>query len=70
MSFVTVSSKFQIVVPKEVREHMSIRPGEKLAVVESEGLIHLVPLRGMKSMRGFVKGVSFEGLRDESERFD
>lgn len=67
---VTVSSKYQIVLPKDIRDSLSIKPGDKLDVVERKGILHLVPLRGIKSLRGFAKGCTFKGLRDETERFD
>ncbi len=57
MSAVTVSSKYQIVIPRDVRESLSIKPGSKLAVLHYEGMIRLVPLRPMREMRGFLKGI-------------
>lgn len=57
MSAVTVSSKYQIVIPKDVRESLSLKPGSKLAVLHYEGMIRLVPLRPMREMRGFLKGI-------------
>ena len=64
---VTVSPKYQIVIPSEVRERMKLKPGQKLAVVEKDGVVHLVPVRPLKEMRGFAKGVSSKGIRDEDE---
>ncbi len=69
MTYVTVSPKYQMVIPKEVREHMNIKPGEKLSVVERDGIIHLVPIRDVKSMKGFLKETATEDLREEGERF-
>ena len=57
MASVTVSPKFQIVIPKEVREQMGLKPGQKLFVLLDGGRIHLVPVRPMMEMRGFVKGI-------------
>jgi len=70
MDIVKVSPKFQIVIPREIREDLKLRPGERLAVIEKGGTIHLVPFGKIKGMRGFVRGVSSKGLRDETERFD
>jgi len=64
---VTVSPKYQVVIPSEVRERMKLKPGQKLAVVEKDGVVHLVPVRPLKEMRGFTKGVSSKGIRDEDE---
>ncbi|TMI64240.1 AbrB/MazE/SpoVT family DNA-binding domain-containing protein [Candidatus Bathyarchaeota archaeon] len=67
MVTVTVSPKYQVVIPSEVRERMKLKPGQKLAVVEKDGVVHLVPVRPLKEMRGFAKGVSSKGIRDEDE---
>ncbi len=64
---VTVSPKYQVVIPSEVRERMKLKPGQKLAVVEKDGVVHLVPVRPLKEMRGFAKGVSSKGIRDGDE---
>lgn len=69
MDTVTVSPKFQVVIPKEVRDGLGLKPGRRLVVIEKEGSIHMIPVGKIKDMRGFVKGVSSKGLRDESERF-
>lgn len=57
MSQVTISSKFQVVIPKDVRERLSIRPGEKVEAFAIGGRIELVPIRPMEEMRGFLKGM-------------
>ena len=69
MSVVTVSSKFQVVIPVAVREKMNLKPGQKVIVVEKDGVVHLIPEKPMKEMRGFVKGVTTENLREEEDRF-
>ena len=70
MDTVTVSEKFQIVIPKGVREDLKIKPGKRIVVIEKGGTIHLIPVGDIKEMRGFVNGVSSKGLRDETERFN
>ena len=57
MNVVTVSSKFQIVIPKELRERLGIEPGQKIQAFALEDRIELVPIRPLKSMRGFLKGI-------------
>ena len=57
MNVVTVSSKFQIVIPKELRERLGIEPGQKVQAFAFEDRIELVPIRPLKSMRGFLKGI-------------
>lgn len=57
METVTVSPKFQVVIPKRVREKLAIRPGQKVQVILYEGRIELVPLKSAQEMRGFLKGM-------------
>lgn len=64
MPQVTVSPKFQIVIPQEVREAMDLRPGEKLQVFQLGHRIELVPVRPIREMRGFLKGIDTSIERD------
>lgn len=68
MESVTVSPKFQVVIPRSVRERLRIHAGEKLQVVTLGERIELVPIRPMKSMRGFLKGYDLSFSRDEEDR--
>ena len=68
MSSVTVSPKFQVVIPREVRDALSIKPGQKLAIFNINGTIRMVPVRAMREMRGFLKGMSDKGLREKQDR--
>ena len=67
MSRTTLSPKFQIVIPKEVRELLKLRPGTKFNVVEHEGRIELLPVRSAKQMRGFLRGID-TSVRREKDR--
>ncbi|MBM5804544.1 MAG: AbrB/MazE/SpoVT family DNA-binding domain-containing protein [Candidatus Verstraetearchaeota archaeon] len=69
MSTVTVSSKFQIVIPDKVRKRLGIMPKQKLLLLEKDGTLHLVPLKPIKETRGFVKGLDTRDLREEGDRF-
>jgi len=69
MGVVTVSSKFQVVIPLDVRERMNLKPGQRVIVVEKDGVVHLIPEKPMKDLRGFVKGVTTDKLRHEEDRF-
>ena len=60
MKAVTVSPKFQIVIPRDVRESMGIQPGAKVQILQYENRIELIPLREPKSLRGFIKGIDTE----------
>ncbi len=57
MKMVTVSPKFQVVIPLEIRKSLKILPGEKLQILPYENRIELIPVRKMKAMRGFVQGM-------------
>lgn len=57
MLTVTVSPKFQVVIPQEIRRVLGLVPGQKLHVVAVGDQIRFVPIKPMKSMRGFVRGI-------------
>ncbi len=65
MQLVTVSPKYQIVIPKTVRKALKVRPGQKMQVVEYAGRIELIPERDIKELRGFLKGINTEFKRAE-----
>ena len=65
MQTVTVSPKYQIVIPKELREALHLRPGEKLHVFGYQNRLELVPVRDVRKMRGFLKGMDTDISRDE-----
>jgi AbrB family looped-hinge helix DNA binding protein len=54
---VTVSPKFQVVIPKEIRESLKLAPGQKIQALLYENRIELIPVRPIKKMRGFLKGI-------------
>jgi len=68
MATVTVSSKYQVVIPSEVRERLKLKPGQKVAVVEKDGVVHMIPIRPLKALKGMIAGVSGEVLRDGENR--
>lgn len=65
MTVVTVSSKYQVVIPKEIRESLDIRPGQKVRVIRYGNLIELVPERPMTEARGLLRGIDTDVPRDE-----
>ena len=69
VSKVKLSSKFQIVIPREVRERLNLKPGEQIVMIEKAGIIHLIPQKPIKQMRGFVKSGDTKNIRDEEDRF-
>jgi len=71
MDTVTVSSKYQVVIPERVRREHRIRPGDRLAVIVKHGVVHLVPIRPFESSKGMFRGtkVDLRNLRDRRDRF-
>ena len=65
MQTVTVSPKYQVVIPKSVRETLKLRPGQKMQVMEYEGRIELIPERDIEELRGFLKGINTEFKREK-----
>lgn len=65
MTSVTVSPKYQIVIPKEIRESMGIVSGQKVQIMSYQRRIEVIPLKPMKEMRGFLKGIDTTVLREE-----
>jgi len=65
MKAVTVSSKFQVVIPRQVRKSMEIQPGTRVQVLQYENRIELIPIREPQSLRGFIKGIDTEVWREE-----
>jgi AbrB family looped-hinge helix DNA binding protein len=68
MDAVTVSPKYQVVIPKAVRDRAHITPGEKLQVLSFDDRIELVRTRPMRKMRGFLKGLDATFVREEGDR--
>jgi len=67
---VRVSPKFQIVIPKSIREELHIEPGQDLVMYSLEGTIRILPRRSIKELRGSAKGVRWkEDYRDHSDHF-
>jgi AbrB family looped-hinge helix DNA binding protein len=67
---VTVSPKFQIVIPKSVRESLKLQPGQKLHIYTSNGAIRVVRGRPIKDLRGIAKGLTWKDSdRDRNDRF-
>ncbi|MEM7332528.1 MAG: AbrB/MazE/SpoVT family DNA-binding domain-containing protein [Chloroflexota bacterium] len=65
MTTVTVSPKFQIVLPKAIREALNIQSGQKVQVIRYQNRIELIPIRPIKASRGFLKGIDTSVEREE-----
>jgi len=61
---VTISPKFQVVVPRAVRERLNLSPGQKVQALVYDGRVELIPVRPAKALRGFLKGIDTTVSRD------
>jgi len=68
METVTLSPKFQVVIPKGIRERLKLRAGQKIQAIVYEDRIELVPLRPIRKMRGFLQGISTDVPREADRR--
>jgi len=65
MQTVTVSPKYQVVIPKLIREKLEIAPGQKIQAILYNNRIEMIPIQPIKKMRGFLKGIDTNIARDE-----
>lgn len=65
MSIVTVSPKFQVVIPREIREALGLQPGQKVQALRFQNRIEFIPVQRPRTMRGFLKGMDTTVDRDE-----
>jgi AbrB family looped-hinge helix DNA binding protein len=68
METVTVSKKFQIVIPEKLRKQSGIKPGDKMIAITKHGIIQYIPIRPIKETEGFIPELDTKELRDESDR--
>ncbi|HEX8253670.1 MAG TPA: AbrB/MazE/SpoVT family DNA-binding domain-containing protein [Thermoanaerobaculia bacterium] len=69
MAKTRVSPKFQVVIPKEIREGLSLRPGQDMQVIRKGNVIMLVPDRPIAAFRGILRGLPTKGYREKKDRF-
>lgn len=65
MTVVTISSRYQVVIPKDVRERLDLKPGQQVEAIAYKGRIELIPLEPIESMRGFLKGIDTTVPRED-----
>ena len=65
MEAVTISSKYQVVIPQEVRKQFNLKPGQKLMFIPYNGTLRVVIVPPIKKARGMLKGMNTENIRDE-----
>jgi AbrB family looped-hinge helix DNA binding protein len=64
MKAITISPKFQIVIPRKIRDFLKLKPGLKVQVMVYGDRIELIPLKKISDMRGFLEGISTEVDRE------
>lgn len=68
MDVVTISPKFQVVIPRSVRERLNLSPGQRVQALVYDGRVELIPVRPAKALRGFLKGLDTTVQRDADRR--
>jgi AbrB family looped-hinge helix DNA binding protein len=61
----TISSKYQIVIPKPVREHLNLKPKQRLTVIEKDGMLILIPQSSLEELRGIAVGADIDDCREK-----
>ncbi len=64
MDVVTISPKYQVVIPRSVRERLQLEPGQRVQAIVYGDRVELIPLRTARSLRGFVRGIDSQVERD------
>ena len=62
---VTISSKYQVVIPREVRKQFNLKPGQKLMFIPYNGTLRVVVVPPIKTARGMLKGMNTDNIREE-----
>ncbi|MDZ4744945.1 MAG: AbrB/MazE/SpoVT family DNA-binding domain-containing protein [bacterium] len=62
---VTISPKYQIVIPQEIRERLKLKPGQQMTFMEYNGMLTITPVLDMTQARGFLKGQDIQVDRDK-----
>ena len=64
----TISSKYQVVIPKPVREHLHLKPQQKVTILEKDRMLILVPQVSLDELRGIVAGAATDDYREKKDR--
>lgn len=65
----TISSKYQVVLPKPVREHLNLKPKQKLTVIGKDKMLILIPQSSLEELRGIAAGADTDDYRQKKDRF-
>jgi len=67
MEFVTISSKYRVVIPREIRKQFNLKPGQKIMFIPYNGTLRVVVIPPIKKARGMLQGIRTENIREEWE---
>ena len=65
----TISSKYQVVIPKPVRKHLNLKPKQKLTVIEKDKMLILIPQSSIEELRGIAAGANTDDYREKKDRY-
>lgn len=68
METVSISTKYQVVIPRAARKQLRVKPGQKMQVIIYDNRVVLIPVRSIREARGSLRGLNTENLRDEADR--
>lgn len=68
MTYGTISPKYQVVIPKEVRRTTNLKPGQRLMIYAKDNVIFMIPAMSISQLNGICKGLDATGIRDEEDR--
>jgi AbrB family looped-hinge helix DNA binding protein len=68
MATTTISPKYQVVIPREIRDKLHLKSGQKMTAVTKGGIIYFIPLKPLASYRGFLKGMDATNIREDEDR--
>ena len=66
---ITISTKFQVVIPRDIRRKLGLQPKQKLLVMEKAGILYMIPQRPLEELRGSAGRTPVKGYREKGERF-
>ena len=67
--YTTISSKFQVVIPREIRRKLGLKPSQKLLVMEKAGILYMVPQAPLEELKGSAAKGPITGYRDKEDRY-
>ncbi len=68
MTYGTVSPKYQVVIPKDVRKVANLKPGQRLMIYAKDNVIFMIPEMSISQLNGICEGIDAVGIRDEDDR--